>query len=148
MLDGASVFFCILGVFALVAGTIATGGGLAIAGAALWVATSIGMLSIDGYFFYQACQSGAFDTKDKALFFVANALLLIVVGAGTVFSGGLVPLVISGVVGSLWLILAGYSYYKWNLQSKIEEQNDTAIKRELPHRGEAFVLNKICIQFE
>ena len=142
LLHGAIILFCALGLFATIAGTVATGGGLPIAIAAIWVITSIGMLAIDGYFLYQAHQSGALDTKDKTMFLIANTLLLIIAGAGTVLSGGLAPLIISGVVGGLWLVLAGYSYYKWNRPSAIEEDTTSLIKRELPHHGEAFILKK------
>ena len=142
LLHGAIVFFCALGIFATIAGTVATGGGLPIAIAAIWVIASIGMLIIDGYCLYQAYQSGVLDTKDKAMFVIANTLLVIIAGAGTVLSGGLAPLIISGVVGGLWLVLAGYSYYKWKHPSKIEDEAVSSIKKQFIYHEESPLLKK------
>ena len=142
ILHGAIIFFCAVGVFALVAGMFVSGGGIGIAIAAAWVVTMIGMLAIDGYFFYKACQSGSLETSDKLIFFIANALLLMTVGAGIVFSGGLVPLIISGVVGGLWMLLAGYSYKKWTPQPKTKVIEDPVERHEAPYRGHGYAIRK------
>jgi len=142
VLHGAIIFFCVVGVFALVAGMFASGGGLGIAIAAAWVVTMIGMLGIDGYFFYKAYQSGSLETSDKLIFFIANALLLMTVGAGIVFSGGLVPLIISGVVGSLWMVLAGYSYTKWRPPPKPKVIEEPVERHEAPYRGHGYAIRK------
>lgn len=113
ILHVAIIVFCMIGVAALVAGTIYTGGAIAIAIAVAWVVTSIGMLAIDGYFLYKTLQQGEMDKKDKIAFFVANALLILVAGAGVFFSGGVAPLIIGSAMLVLWTGVAGYSYYKY-----------------------------------
>lgn len=133
ILHAAIIFFCVVGVVALVAGTVASGGGLAIAIAVAWVVSSIGMLAIDGYFLYKTLQSGNMDKKDKIAFFVANALLIMVAGAGMFFSGGLAPIIIGAVMFALWSGVAAYSYYHW----KIKKIEDEVI--EAPHRGAAHI---------
>lgn len=131
ILHGALIFFCAVGVFALIAGMVASGGTLGIVIAAAWVVTTVGMLAIDGYFLYEAYKSGSLDTKDKLFFMVGTLILSIAAGAGIVFSGGLAPLIIAGVVGGIWMIYAGYSYMKWR------EPAPTAIQP---------VVNKVAIQ--
>lgn len=128
ILHVAIIVFCMIGVAALIAGTIYTGGAIGIAIAVAWVVASVGMLAIDAYFLYKALQQGEMDKKDKIAFFVANALLILVAGAGVFFSGGIAPLVIGSVMLVLWSGVAGYSYFKW--REKKEE-----VIEEPPHRG-------------
>lgn len=135
ILHAAIVFFCMVGVFALIAGTVATGGTLGIVIAAAWVVSAIGMLAIDGYFLYQTLQSGNMDKKDKIAFFVSNVLLLMIAGTGMFFSGGLAPLIIGGVMLVLWTGVAIYSNYHW----KFKKDEDEVEMLEAPHRGEAHV---------
>ncbi|QVL56857.1 MAG: hypothetical protein KFB93_05590 [Simkaniaceae bacterium] len=133
VLHAAIIFFCVVGVFALVAGTVASGGALGIAIAVAWVVSAIGMLAIDGYFLYKTLQSGNMDKKDKIAFFVANALLILIAGAGMFFSGGLAPIIIGAVMFALWSGVAGYSIYQWKI-NKIEDET-----AEAPYRGAAQV---------
>ncbi|MCP5505824.1 MAG: hypothetical protein H7A38_02950 [Chlamydiales bacterium] len=123
----------LIGVAALIAGTIATGGGLGIAIAVAWVISAVGMLAIDGYFLYKALQQGEMNQKDKVAFFVMNVLMIAIAGAGIFFSGGLAPLIIGAVMLVLWIGVAGYAYYQ-SLQP-IEEE----VTQPVPHRGEAFI---------
>ncbi len=113
LLHAAIIGLCVIYVFALVAGSFTTGGGLAIAVAVVWVVASVGMLAIDGYFLYKSLKAGEMDKKDKIAFFVANILLIMIAGTGMLFSGGLAPIIIGGVMLALWVGIAGYTYYKW-----------------------------------
>lgn len=126
----------LIGVAALIGGTIVTGGGLGIAIAVAWVISAALMLAIDGYFLYKALQQGEMNQKDKVAFFVMNALMIGIAGAGIFFSGGLAPLIIGSVMLVLWTGVAGYSYY----QSR--QPNQEEVTHPAPHRGDAFTSYK------
>jgi hypothetical protein len=111
------VITSVIGAIALVAGSIFTGGAPLIIIAVAWVIASIGMLGIDGYFLYETLKQGEMDRNDKITFFVVNALLILIAGAGVFFSGGLAPLIIGSVMLALWVGVAAYSYYKWRSQT-------------------------------
>nr|NGX51631.1 hypothetical protein [Chlamydiota bacterium] len=76
ILHVALIGLTILGISALVAGTLSTGGTMSIVIAAALVVVSLGMVAINGYFLYQALQSGSFDTKDKVMFIFSTTLLM------------------------------------------------------------------------
>jgi len=137
ILHAGIIFFCLVGVFALIAGTVASGGTLGIAIAAAWVVSAIGMLAIDGYFLYQTLQSGDMDKKDKIAFFVSNVLLIMIAGTGMFFSGGLAPIIIGAVMLVLWTGVAIYSNYYWKF--KKDEDENIVEGLDAPYRGGAHV---------
>ncbi|MDJ0651997.1 MAG: hypothetical protein QNJ27_03190 [Simkaniaceae bacterium] len=121
-LHAGIIFLCLVGVFALVAGTVACTEALGIVIAAAWVVSAIGMLVIDGYFLHQALGSGEMDKNDKLAFFVSNVLLIMIAGTGMFFSGGLAPTIIGAVMFVLWSGVAIYSNDQWKF-NKDEDEN-------------------------
>ena len=114
ILHVALIGLTILGVSALVAGTLSTGGAMSIVIAAAFLVVSLAMVAINGYFLYQALQSGSFDTKDKVMFIFSTTLLMSSATIGIIATGGVVPIVMCTIMGGLWIVIAGYSYMKWN----------------------------------
>lgn len=136
-LHAAVVFFYVLGAIAslagILAGIVGSGGGLGIAIAVLVVVFAIGGLAIDGYGLYQAYKNKDPKIKDKVVLALFGVLMTSTMILGVVFSGGVVPLVATGVVGLLWIGCAGYSYYQWSSKKKkkkLKIDNDTAVENE------------------
>ena len=127
----AVITLSILAAVAFIAGNFVTGGGLAIALAAIWVTVSVIALGVDGYFLWQAYKNGSPDFKDKLMMSLGAVFLISATVLGTVFSGGILPLVMSGVVGGLWIVLGGYSYYRWSRHAAQEEERLKKMRESL-----------------
>ena len=128
--NAAFVFFCVLGAFAFFAGMAGSGGALGIAVAAIWVFVSVGMLAIDGYCLWDAYKKGDPKLNDKIMMAIMGVFMTTAVVLGTVFSGGLVPLIASGVIGGMWLGLGAYSYYRWRKKKPGEDKIDEIVTKK------------------
>ncbi|WP_194847791.1 hypothetical protein [Candidatus Neptunochlamydia vexilliferae] len=117
----AMLTFCIIGMTAVITGSIASGGTLGIIASAAWLATGIGMLGIDLHGLYKAWQAGNIDLKDKVSFVAMNALLFLSMGAGIALSGGLAPIIVGSIVSGIYVIIGGYSYLRWNQKEQTSD---------------------------
>jgi len=130
--NAAIVFFCVLGAVAFFVGMAGSGGALGIAIAVICVVVSLGMLAIDGYSLWQAYKQGDPQFKDKAVMSLMGLFMTTSLILGTVFSGGLVPLIAAGVIGLMWAGFAGYSYYRWSKQPpKVDDKTDEIAQERL-----------------
>lgn len=127
--NAAIAFFSVLGAVAFFAGIAGTGGTLGLVIAMMWVVTSVAMFAIDGYCLWQAYKNGDPKFKDKLMMSLAGVFLVTAVVLGTVFSGGLAPLIASGVIGLIWLGVAGYSYYRWSHKPQEEVPQERVITK-------------------
>ena len=128
--NAAIVFLCVLGAFAFFAGMAGTGGALGIAVAAIWVFVSVGMLAVDGYCLWEAYKKGDPKLNDKIMMSIMGVFMTTAVVLGTVFSGGLAPLIASGVIGGLWLGLGAYSYYRWSKKKPGADKIDEIVSKK------------------
>ncbi len=101
----ASVLFSFLGVAAAILMVALTGGVGLIAIAVLEIVAGVGCTLLDGYQFIQAIQAGKVGKYDELWLLFTTALCVAAVGIAIAFSGGVLPLVVACVLGSLWLVV-------------------------------------------
>lgn len=124
------LFFCILGALGSIAFFVFTGGTPLIAAAALLVISALIMTAIDAYCLKQSLeggQSGLHDTTmikvSSAVGLVATVVTLVVTG---LFTFGIVPIVVTSVLGVSWLATNAYAYKKITENNqKYEEEHPT-----------------------
>ena len=88
------------------------------------------MLAVDGYCLWEAYKKGDPKLNDKIMMSIMGVFMTTAVVLGTVFSGGLAPLIASGVIGGLWLGLGAYSYYRWSKKKPGADKIDEIVSKK------------------
>jgi hypothetical protein len=79
-----------------------------------WFISSVGMLGIDGLCFWEALKKGEPAYRDKVVMMLMGILMTSGLVLGSIVSGGTLPLFVIAIMGAVWLIMSGYSYYRWS----------------------------------
>jgi len=129
--NAAIVVLCLLGAAAFFAGIFVTSGWGAIAIAIIWVVVSVGMLGIDGYCLWQAYKQGDPKFGDKVVMSLMGVMMTATVLTTFVFSGGLVPLIAAGVIGTMWAGAGAYSYYRWSKKPVDDKKTNDVVQQKI-----------------
>ncbi len=113
----------IVAAVAMVAACILTGGVGAIVITAILFAVSLAFIGIDGYFLHQAMKNGEPGINDKKLLMISAVASLVMMGTAfaitSALSLGIIPLVIAGVIGLVWLGVTLYAIHR--SKGKVED---------------------------
>ncbi len=132
----------------MIAGTIITGGTLALVISILSMATAIITTGIDFYGLFETCKNQKINKKEKIMLVVLSALVMASIVAANIFSGGVVGLVMLSTMGVGLAGTVAYGLYvnknKVSKESKdkLEKIDDKTPLEELIAEYKAYLKRK------
>ena len=108
----AAVAVCVVGAAVTAASMVVTGGLAGLVVAIIGDAVAVSMLGVDLYGLASAFKNGDAGRYDHLLLTAVSVAMVAAIVIATLFSSGLLPLIIAGVSGLTLLALQGYLIYK------------------------------------
>lgn len=123
-----------VGAAAMIAACILTGGVGALVVTGVLLAVSLAFIGIDGYGLHQAMKSGEAGANDKKMLMISSVASFVMMGGAfaitAALSLGVIPLVIAGAIGIIWLGVTLYALYQGKGQAATGSDKTQMLEKE------------------